>query len=172
MSNQYSFRNNSNPKNPFGSVMSLLIFAGVLVLLFFLVTGFVKLLYLVAPILLIATLLINYRVVTEYATGVIQTFQTDVVFGIVKVLFSFLCYPFVIGWLFAKAMFYRKVNTLKKDMEQQMGRMNEAQNNTQYTDYEEISSDMDVDKEAEKPIILDLPKPKDKLRDDFDQYFK
>ena len=172
MSYQRPFRSGGNSNNPFGSIMSLLIFVGILALLFFLVTGFVKLLYLVAPVLLIATMLINYRVVADYVTGVFDTFRTDVLFGIVKVVFSFLCYPFVIGWLFAKAMFYRKVNSLKKDMAQQRGHKNEAQNNTQYAEYEEISTDLDINEKPEKPIILDLPKPKDKLRDDFDQLFK
>ena len=174
MSYQRSFRSGGNSNNPFGSMMSLLIFVGILALLFFLVTGFVKLLYLVAPFLLIATLLINYRVVADYVKGVFDTFRTNVLLGVVKVVFSVMCYPFVIGWLFAKAMFYRKVSSLKKDMAQQMGQMNQAQNNTQYADYEEISTDddLDINKKAEKPIILDLPKPKDKLRDDFDQLFK
>lgn len=169
---QRSFRTGGNSNNPFGSIMSLLIFVGILVFLFFVVTSFVKLLYLVAPVLLIATLLINYRIVADYVTGVFDTFRTDVLFGVVKVLFSVFCYPFVIGWLFAKAMFYRKVNTLKKDMEQQMGTMSNTTNDTQYAEYEELSSDLDINTKPEKPIILDLPKPKDKTRDDFDQLFK
>lgn len=169
---QRSFRTGGNSNNPFGSILSLLIFVGILVFLFFVVTSFVKLLYLVAPVLLIATLLINYRVVADYVTGVFDTFRTDVLFGVVKVLFSVFCYPFVIGWLFAKAMFYRKVNTLKKDMEQQMGTMSNTTNDTQYAEYEELSSDLDINTKPEKPIILDLPKPKDKTRDDFDQLFK
>jgi uncharacterized membrane protein YciS (DUF1049 family) len=172
MSYQRSFRTGGNSNNPFGSIISLLIFVGILIFLFFVVTSFVKLLYLVAPVLLIATLLINHRIVADYVMGVFDTFRNDILFGIVKILFSVFCYPFVIGWLFAKAMFYRKVNTLKKDMEQQMGHTNQTQDDTQYTEYEELSSDLDINKKPEKPIILDLPKPKDKTRDDFDQLFK
>ena len=169
---QQNFRGGNSPNNPFGSLLGLLLTVGVLVLLFFAVTGFVKLLYFVAPLLLIATLLINYKVVADYALDVVSTFKTDVLWGVLKVAFAIIGYPFIIGWLFAKAMFYRKVNSLKKDMAQQMGQMNEAQNNTQYAEYEEISTDLDINEKPEKPIILDLPKPKDKLRDDFDQLFK
>jgi hypothetical protein len=173
MTYQRSFRTGGNSNNPFGSIMSLLIFVAILAGLFFLVTGFVKLLYLVAPVLLIATMLINYRVVADYVTGVFDTFKTNVLLGVGKLLFSFFCYPFVIGWLFSKAMFYRKMNTLKQDMEQKMGQMNTAQSNTEYAEYEEIPTDnMDINKKADKPIMLDLPKPKDKLRDDYDQLFK
>lgn len=169
MSYQRPFGTSSNSNNPFSSIMSLLIFIGVLVFLFFMVSSLVKLLYLVAPLLLIATLLINYHVVTDYISSVFNTFSTNMPLGIVKVLFSVFCYPFVIGWLFAKVMFYRKINTLKKDMAQQM---NQTTNDTQYTDYEEISTDLDINQKPEKPIILELPKPKDKARDDFDQLFK
>ncbi len=172
MSYKRSFGIGGNSNNPFGSLFSLLIFVGILVLLFFMVTSFVKLLYLVAPVLLIATLLINYRIVADYVLGVVDTFKTDVLFGVAKVAFSVLCYPFVIGWLFAKAMFFRSVTKLQKDMSQRMGALNQMGNNTQYTDYEEISSDIITNEPAEKPTIIELPKQKDKLRDDYDQLFK
>jgi hypothetical protein len=176
MSYKRSFGLGGNSNNPFGSIFSLLIFVGILALLFFMVSGFVKLLYFVAPVLLIATLLINYRIVADYALGVVETFKTNILFGVVKVLFSVACYPFVIGWLFAKAMFFRSVTKLQKNMEQQMGALNQtqnnSQNNTQFTDYEEISSDIIMNKPPEKPVIIELPKPKDKLRDDYDQLFK
>lgn len=180
MSYQRSFRVGGNSNNPFGSIISLLIIIGVFILLFFMVTGFIKLLYLVAPVLLIATLLINYKLVADYVKGIFETFRTDIIFGVVKVLFTVILYPFVIGWLFAKAMFFRKVTKLQKDMAQQMGALNQKPQNTQYADYEEISSDLNIDekpektseKTPEKPIIIELPKPKDPLRDDFDQLFK
>ncbi len=176
---QRSFQVGGKPNNPFGSIFSLLIIIGIFILLIFMVTGFIKLLYLVAPVLLIATLLINYRLVADYVMGVFETFKTDIVFGIVKVVFSVFCYPFVIGWLFAKAMFYRKVTKIQKDLEQQMG-LSTEKSITEVTDYEEISSDLNTDeppkktsqKKPETPIIIELPKPKDPLRDDFDQLFK
>ena len=180
MSYQRSFKVGGNPNNPFGSIVSLIILIGVFVLLFFMVTGFIKLLYLVAPVLLIATLLINYQLVADYVMSIFETFRTDILAGIVKVLFSVFCYPFVIGWLFAKAMFYRKMTKFQKDLEQQMDGLNETAQNTQFTEYKEISSDLNTDKSIseptdgtpEKPIIIELPKPKDPLRDDFDQIFK
>ncbi len=173
---QGSFQVGGKPNNPFGSIFSLLMIVAVLVLLIFMVTGFIKLLYLIAPLLLIATLLINYRLVADYVMGVFETFRTDIPMGIVKVLFSVFCYPFVIGWLFAKAMFYRKVTKLQKDLEQQMGTLTETHKTAQFTEYEEISSDLNTDekpeKAPEKPIIIELPPKQDPLRDDFDQLFK
>ncbi len=180
MSYQRSFRVGGNSNNPFGSIISLLILIGVFILLFFMVSGFIKLLYIVAPVLLIATLLINYNLVADYVMGIFETFRTNILFGVVKVVFTVFCYPFVIGWLFAKAMFHRKITKLQKDLEQQIGGLNVTAQNTQFTEYEEISSDLNTDKLTseptdevpEKPIIIELPKPKDPLRDDFDQLFK
>jgi predicted membrane protein len=166
MSFQGSFRSGGNTNNPFGSLWSLLIFVGVLVLLFFALTGFVKLLYFVAPVLLIATLFINYRVVMDYVTDVLTTFQTDILWGVVKVLFAVVAYPLVIGWLFTKALMYRKVAQIQKDMKAQMGQMNQNFNQTkqetEFADYEELSSDLDLNQKPESPTLIELPKSKDK----------
>lgn len=156
------FRTSSNSSaggsNPFNSLISLLIFGGVLFLLYFLVSGFFKLLYLVAPVLLVVTLIINYRVVRDYAAGIVTTMQSDILMGMVKVLFTVLCYPLVIGWLFAKALIYRKVSTLQQDFQKKMT----PQDDTQDVDYEEISSENADENPPQKPIIIQLPKPKEK----------
>ena len=71
----------------------------------------------------------------------------------------------VIGWLFAKALIYRKVSTLQQDFQQKMGQAGMTENATQDVDYEEIKID-DVEKTTEnppqKPLIIQLPKPKEK----------
>jgi predicted membrane protein len=159
------FRTSSNlgggGSNPFNSLISLLMFGGVLLLLIFLIKGFFSLLYLAAPFLLVITLIINYRVVRDYAAGIVTTLQSDILMGMVKVAFTVLCYPLVIGWLFAKALIYRKVNTLQQDFQKKM----KQQDQTQDVDYEEISSEelkKTDEKSPQKPIIIQLPKPKEK----------
>jgi predicted membrane protein len=159
------FRTSSNSSvggsNPFNSLISLLIFGGVLLLLYVLVKGLFTMLYWVAPVLLIVTLIINYRVVRDYAASIVTSLQTDILMGMVKVLFTVLCYPLVIGWLFAKALIYRKVNTLQQDLQKKMNQ----QDQTQDVDYEEISSEelgKTDEKPPQKPIIIQLPKPKEK----------
>ena len=181
MAAQYkgSFQFGGSPKNPFGSIINLLIFFGVLVLMFFFVKSLFSLLYLAAPFLLIATLIINYRIVADYAIDIFETFRTDVLWGAVKVAFTILCYPFVIGWLFAKSLIYRKVDKMKQNFDAQMNAANTnfGQNpsvSADFADFEELSSEM-LDKNKPKkdePIIIELPKPKDKQQDDYDQFFK
>lgn len=176
---QGSFGFGNSPKNPFSSIINLLIFFGVLVLLYFFVGGLFKLLYLAAPFLLVATLVMNYRIVADYAIDIFETFRTDVLWGAVKVAFTVLCYPFVIGWLFAKALIYRKVGKMKQDFDAQINTTNtnfgkKPPISADFADFEELSSEM-LDKNKVKkdaPIIIELPKPKDKQQDDYDQFFK
>ena len=77
--------------------------------------------------------------------------------------FNVLCYPFVIGYLFIKALFYRKMGNMRKQFENQI---NQSQS-TQYADYEEISTEIGSENsniKPEEPTILDLPKPKEKSK--------
>jgi hypothetical protein len=174
---QGSFRVGGNPNNPFGSIINLLIFFAVLAGMYFFIGGVFKLLYLVAPILLIATLIINYRIVAEYAIDVFETFRTDILWGAVKVAFTVLCYPLVIGWLFAKSLIYRKVDKIKQQFEEQVNAVNpnlgSKGTTTEFADFEELSSEMlNKTKKEEPPIVLQIPKIKDKPTDDYDQFFK
>jgi Trk-type K+ transport system membrane component len=174
---QGSFRVGGNPNNPFGSIINLLIFFAVLAGMYFFIGGVFKLLYLVAPLLLIATLIINYRIVAEYAIDVFETFRTDVLWGAVKVAFTVVCYPLVIGWLFAKSLIYRKVDKIKQQFEEQVKTANpnlgSNTGTTEFADFEELSSEMlNKSKKQEPPIIIELPKLKEKPRDDYDQFFK
>jgi hypothetical protein len=174
---QGSFRVGGNPNNPFGSIINLLIFFAVLAGMYFFIGGVFKLLYLVAPILLIATLIINYRIVAEYAIDVFETFRTDILWGAVKVAFTVLCYPLVIGWLFAKSLIYRKVDKIKQQFEEQVNAVNPNSGSkgttTEFADFEELSSEMlNKTKKEEPPIVLQIPKIKDKPTDDYDQFFK
>jgi predicted membrane protein len=173
---QGSFRVGGNPNNPFGSIINLLIFVAILAGMYFFIGGLFKLLYLAAPVLLIATLIINYRIVAEYAIDVFESFRTDILWGIVKVAFTVLCYPFVIGWLFAKSLIYRKVDKIKQQFEEQVKAANPnmgTKTATEFADFEELSSEtLDKNKKQEPPIVLELPKIKEKSKDDYDQFFK
>jgi hypothetical protein len=163
---QGSFNTQKSP-NPFNSILSLIVMVAVLVLLFFLVKGFFTLLYWVSPVMLIATLIINYRVVSDYILDIGKTFRRDVLWGVVKVLFTALCYPLVIGWLFVKALFYRRVATMQKEFNQKMNQSQEEQ----FIDYEELNDDK-KSPDADKPTLFELPKPKTKEpRNPYDNLF-
>jgi hypothetical protein len=159
MQSRKTFNFNSS-QNPFNSLISLLVLVGVMVLLFFVVKGFISILYLAAPVLLIITLVINYKIVADYVISIFETFKTDVLMGMVKVAFTFLCYPIVIGWLFAKALLFRKVDKIRQELDSQMG-LFEKESKEQYIDFEELNSKTGSEK-PEKPNIIGLPNPKEK----------
>ena len=58
---QYQFQLNKNPLGGFGSIIALILF---LVMIYYIIKGAYFVLGIIAPILLIATLIIDYKVVT------------------------------------------------------------------------------------------------------------
>jgi hypothetical protein len=132
------------------------------------VKGFFTLLYWIAPVLLIATLIINYKVVGDYILDLTKTFKRDILWGIAKTAFTILCYPLVIGWLFVKALFLQRVDKVKQEIESQM----KENYNSQYIDYEEISSEDVENNETNKKTTIELPKPKEHERNNpYDNLF-
>lgn len=134
--------NNSRGTSPI-SIPSLLLFAGTLVALFYLAKGVFSLLYWVSPILLIATLIMDYKTVTGYLKYVWNSLQNNFVVGIVLTLLTLLFPPVVIGFLFAKVLMQRK---LKNFVETKTTTSSEET----YTDYEEVVEDVEED-------FLELP---------------
>ena len=156
---QYRSSYNSNfnrNQNPFNSLVSLLMFVGVLVLLFFLIKGFITILYLAAIPLIIITLILDYRIVADYVVSLFTTFKKDVLMGVVKVAFTALCYPVVIGWLFIKALFYRKLDKMNADISNQIKQF-EKQDEGKFVDFEELDSKTENTK-PQKPKIIEKPK--------------
>jgi len=137
----------SSSRNPFSSLINLLMVAGVLFIVYLLVTGFVKLIYFsyVPPVLLALILVINYKVALQYLSDLGATFQKDVLTGIVWVLFAVFCYPFLLLWLLIKALFYRKIEQIANLGNQQGTRFNisdQPDNRAfgEFADYEEIDT--------------------------------
>ena len=139
-------------KSPFGNIGGIIVIAIIMIGLFFLVGQLFKLLYFLAPILLILTLVLNYRVVLDYGKYVLKTLKENPLFGIVIIVLSFLAYPILFTYLLAKA--YLSRNAGDSDGEEGNG----------FADYEEI---------AEDPLDLeDLERSERNRDDDMEGYFK
>ncbi|MEL6389249.1 MAG: hypothetical protein AAFQ02_03750 [Bacteroidota bacterium] len=87
--------------NPF---MLLAVFVLVIVLFYFIAKGILKLLSLIAPVLFIGALLINYRVVIGYGKWIIQTYKRNVWFGLAATLFTIFGAPLVAAFLLVRAL--------------------------------------------------------------------
>lgn len=110
---------------------SLLIMAGVMILIFIIARAFLKVLYFVAPVLIIATAIINYKVILNYFKNIGGLFKRNPAMGIGAGLLSAFFYPVVIGFLFVQALLYRKADKIQKEMEREKG---------EFVEYEEIET--------------------------------
>jgi hypothetical protein len=126
------FRVGGGNGGPFGFLGPLLILAVFFGALFFLAKGVFWLLSWVAPVLLIITLIVDHKVVTDFLKFVWKLLNENTLMGVLAVLLIFFGYPIVAGYLFFKAMGKR---TIKKAYEKV-----EKQQNT-YTEYEEVVED-------------------------------
>lgn len=90
-------------------IIALLITAGIIYLLFMAVGLAFKLLLYAAPVLFVATLIINYRVVVDYFNGLVESFRRHWFSGLFRLSISLLAFPIVIAWLFFKALLFKKM---------------------------------------------------------------
>lgn len=142
-------------KNPGQWLMGLLGLIAFFFVLFFLVKGVFTILSFVAPVLLILTAIINYRVITSYVSMLWSLFKKEWWLGILGAILTVVGFPFVSGFLFFKALLLRKVDSIQSEME---GRRND-----EFIDYEDLSE------EPSEQLILKEPEPKANNR--YDEMF-
>jgi hypothetical protein len=108
------------PQNPFSSLWSLVVMAAVIAVLFYVIKGLVNVLYWAAPILLILALVVNHKVVLNYANQLIESFKTNILRGIIGVVVLVFGYPFVFAWLLVKALFMNRLEKAKQNFGQNL----------------------------------------------------
>ena len=142
-----------NPGNSLGGIILLvLLFVG----LYFIAKGIFSLLSWLAPVFLIATAFINYKVILNYGLWVINLLKKNTLMGVGMVLLTIFGYPVIAGFLFAKALLNRKVDQITQKQEEQK--------HGELIDYEEI--------EDEPTQTLELPQMEPrKQRNDYEQLF-
>lgn len=139
--NQFSYKS-SNP------ILSFIIIALLLVVLFYLAKGIFWVLTWASPILLIITLIIDTQVVLDYLKKLWNQLFTTPFFGILSIALSFFAAPVVIFYLFGKAVLKRKAAQFQRDFQQRyQGFDNQFQHQNNLTDdegfvpYEEIKDE-------------------------------
>jgi hypothetical protein len=132
----FSFR--TPQQSLIGLLVTILIFIGVFYLLGWVYKGLAY----VAPFLLIATAIINYKIIIEFGNLLIDTLRKNPIFGIIAIVLSVIGFPVVAFYLFAKALIVRKIKKTVNEFEQSFkgfqGGM--RQEETQEVDYEELES--------------------------------
>jgi hypothetical protein len=149
-------------RSPFGFFGPLLILAVFFIALFYLAKGVFRALSWVAPFLLVAILILDYKTIIDYINFVFKLLKENTVMGVIAVLVTFFGYPFVLGFLLLKVLGKRQLN--------KMGERIKKEHNT-YTDYEEVKEEKDDF--LELPQIPRREQPKAEPRtNDYDDMFK
>lgn len=132
-----------------------------LIFLFWLAKGIFNILNIIAPFLLILTLVLNYRVVLGYGKWLLDLLKRDFLMGILACLGTVVFFPLVSGYLFAKVLLLRKVSSLKAPFAQ----INWESAEDGFTNYEEV-----IPQKTEK---LELPQQsKPKIEHNYDSFFE
>ncbi len=142
----------------FGVLLLIAFFVG----LFFILKGVFWVLSWIAPVLLIAAFVIDKSVVINYVKWIGKTLKENPLLGIAAILFSIIGYMVVFPYLFAKALFKKKI----KDVQQQY----EKQQKGELIDFEEIESKPNKPQET-----MELPRfekqTRQEKRSEYDQLF-
>jgi hypothetical protein len=138
------------------AVIGLLIFVGVFAGLYFIAINIFRLLAWVSPVLLVAALVLDYKVILNYGKWVISLYKSNLGYGIIVTLLTIVGYPLVFTYLFFKSlMSYRYKQMVKERDRQKPG---------EYIDYEEVD-----EKTIELPPIRE--KQKQEKGNEYDELF-
>ncbi len=172
-----------NSRNTIWSAIVAILF---FVALFFVAQGIFRLLSYISPFLLIATLIINYRVVVDYGRWLVELFQRNPLGGLLGAIFTIIGFPVVSAYLFGKALLMRKINKMGEQFQQQFGGQAEQQTpffgtrgenifkdnpksqSSDYVEYEELPVEKNVTKTAEDVKKSTASKPP---HNDYEQLF-
>ncbi|MDA9018169.1 hypothetical protein N9C29_01845 [Saprospiraceae bacterium] len=129
-------------RSPFGGIVGLISLAVFMMAAFFLFKGLFWMLSLVAPVLLITTLILDYTVVTDFVKFLMKSLKDNPLFGIMAIVLSLAAYPFTTGFLFFRAMMRRvimKVHQPKEEIFADGENVNDV-NDEGFSDYEEVET--------------------------------
>lgn len=126
-------------RSPFGGIVGLISLAVFMMAAFFLFKGLFWMLSLVAPVLLITTLILDYTVVTDFVKFLMKSLKDNPLFGIMAIVLSLAAYPFTTGFLFFRAMMRRVIMKVHQPKEEIFAD-GENVNDEGFSDYEEVET--------------------------------
>lgn len=132
----------------------VLVFIGV----FFVARGLFWLLNILAPVMLIATLIIDYKVLVGYGKWIVGLVRRDLLLGLGAILLTLVGYPVVLAFLLGKALMNRKVRQLQKESQKKA--------EGEWVDFEELESKK---KDSDWPV---LPPKETREKNDYEDLFR
>lgn len=147
--------NNRRSVNPIVGVIGLVLF---LIVIWYVIKGIFWLLWVAALPLFLITFFIDRNVIFDYVKWIAKLFKSKWYLGLGAGAATFFGYPFVSAFLFGKAMFK------KKAIQGDMGKMfTDKKEEGDFTDYEEIDSEIVVEDIELEDTELDLPEIEENL---------
>ncbi len=144
---------------PFNSIIGVLLLVAFFVGIFFILKGLFWVLTWVAPVLLIAALIIDKSVVVNYGLWIWKTLKNKPLLGIAAIIFTVIGYMVVFPFLFAKAIFKKKIKDVTREIEKER--------EGELIDFEEITS------KPQKENRTELPKlEKTERKSEYDRLFE
>ena len=159
-----SIPRNPLERNPLGTVGSIIV-AVIFFYLLFKLLGFVfQLIWWAAPILFIASLVIDYKVTLGYLKMIGNLFQRNWLYGVLAGIASVVLFPLVAIYLLGMALFKKKVKERQQELDERV--------NGKWTDFEEVPvepTELDIPYEELPPA----PQPQSRQRDEgYDELFR
>ncbi len=139
-----------NTQSTILTILGLVLF---IMALGWLIRGIFTILAIIAPILLIITVIIDHRIVLNYGKWLLKLLKNNTVVGVLATLLTIAGFPVVCFLLFGRAMLQRKVKQLENEYR--------AERDGSYTEYEVIEDEV-----QELPLPpLEKESPLDKTSD-------
>jgi|AntRauTorckE5430_2_1112549.scaffolds.fasta_scaffold01984_4 hypothetical protein len=152
-------------RSPLGGIGGFIVGLIILYVLFKL-AGFVfSLLWYAAPVIFIASLIIDHKVFLGYVKSIKKLFDRNAVMGLVAGVLSLVLFPLAASYMLGMALF-------KKKLKERVVEIDEQQNG-KWTEFEEIEAPMDLDIPYEELPPAPEPEPRTPKRDSgYDELFK
>lgn len=102
------------------------------------------LLYYLSPLLIIAALIIDYKVVLDYLKWVRNTFRRDAISGVIIGILSIVGFPVLSAYFLTRALMKKQIKKAQHEYERRQ--------NGDLVDYEELETDFPPRQKAERTI--------------------
>ncbi|MCO6491822.1 MAG: hypothetical protein J5I98_25630 [Phaeodactylibacter sp.] len=153
---EFNFNNN----NPFSSITGILLVVLFLVALYFIARAIFTILYYLSPIMIVAALIIDYKVVLGYAKWLGGLLRDNLLLGIGAVVLSVLGFPVLSAFLLGKALFRRQVQKAREEAE--------APREGEYIEFEELDDEpLELPRIEKEERKRDRPRKTDNRYDEF-----
>lgn len=152
----FRYRRDFEP-SPGNALLGILVLVMGFVALYFIASSIFRLLSWLAPVLLIITLIVDYKVVVNYFKWLWNTLQDNTLLGVGVLLLTIFGYPVVAGYLLMRALLSRQVRKMRKEQEgpaeKRIG---------EYIEYEEI---------RDETALPSLEEEEEEKSNEYDRFF-